>query len=503
MTGEAEWLTHDAGHLDLPPGQRKDTLWARIAQKAPSWARKGEHLGALSALKRLWPTLFAEEVAHALGSTGTAARFVVSTHTMAMAWQLDRRLRRSDAIDARLRFDLESYRADSVALPAGLIRRHYRHPLVDLARRLPDLLELADDLEDEGEAKRLRDLVKRFLADGTENPEAARAEAYYGLLLMDGDHMGRILSGDPHYAVSYRESFHPQVRAGFDRRAESNPAIAAYGKQRRALSPNRHLAVSAALNDFALHVVPAIVEREHLGRVIYAGGDDVMAMLPVADLLPAMARLRDAYSGRGDAADDWEAVRRSEKLVCRDGFAYRRGRLMRMMGEGATASCGVVIAHHQAPFGAVRRELRDAEQRAKREGGRDAFSITLVKRSGGVTRFTDKWGEPLDLLVALRDFLGGPGVSRRAAYHCLVWLKDLPRDAGPEMLGDLLAYQFERQGGARGQAVELGKRLAVLAVERPDWQAWLADFINVAEFLAREARRPDVPGQDDGREDAA
>jgi CRISPR-associated protein Cmr2 len=65
LTGETEWLTTDRRQLDLPPGQRTETLWTRIAEPdcRPAWARPGEHLGALPAIKRLWPTLFAEEVA--------------------------------------------------------------------------------------------------------------------------------------------------------------------------------------------------------------------------------------------------------------------------------------------------------------------------------------------------------------------------------------------------------------------------------------------------------
>ena len=49
------------------------------------------------------------------------------------------------------------------------------------------------------------------------------------------------------------------------------------------------------------------------GRVIYAGGDDVLAMLPVADLIPAMQRLRQAYSGQDpSSADlDWRQARRN------------------------------------------------------------------------------------------------------------------------------------------------------------------------------------------------
>ena len=242
--------------------------------------------------------------------------------------------------------------------------------------------------------------------------------------------------------------------------------------------------------------MPEVVEREHKGRVIYAGGDDVLAMLPVADLLPVMRRLREAYSGDApkDGQTDWSRVWSSRKLVCKDGFAYLRGQLMRMMG-GATASCGAVIAHHQAPLGAVLRELREAEQRAKQEGGRDAFSLAVLKRSGGALRITAKWGESIELLVKLREFLADPAVSRRAVYHSHVWLRDLPDDADPAMLGRLLGYQLRRQTARKTvlhyqDVPGLAQRLAGLAAEQTRHRRWLTDFLCVAEFLAREVRSP-------------
>jgi CRISPR-associated protein Cmr2 len=265
--------------------------------------------------------------------------------------------------------------------------------------------------------------------------------------------------------------------------------IQAYGAQPRALSPNRHLAISGALNDFSLSVVRHVVEEEHLGRVIYAGGDDVLAMLPVADLLSAMQRLRLAYSG-----DDptHEGGRDPRGLTLQKGFAMLKGKLMRMMGTQATASCGAVIAHHQAPLGAVMRELRAAEQRAKTEGGRDAFSITVIKRSGGALTLTEKWGNPLALLNSLIDFLRDPGVSRRAVYHTLEWLHDLPDPKGDgAMLESLLAYQLARQAdkSAEVQAPDLASRLAALTVTQSGQRLdWLQNFLTVAEFLAREIR---------------
>jgi CRISPR-associated protein Cmr2 len=256
------------------------------------------------------------------------------------------------------------------------------------------------------------------------------------------------------------------------------------------------------LNDFSQIVVRHVVEMEHLGKLIYAGGDDVLAMLPVADMLSCIERLRHAYSGTvpEDEAKDWSELRKEPKaLHCKGGFAYLNRRLMRMMGRNATASCGAVIAHHQAPLSAVLRELREAEKRAKTEGGRDAFSITVIKRSGGALHLTAKWGEPLALLNDMRRYLSADETSRRAVYHTLGWLRDLPDPKeNREMLESLLAYQPARQSGGdtAKQAPELARRLTALAVSQADARAWLTNFLCVAEFLARETRTAEVTNGD-------
>jgi CRISPR-associated protein Cmr2 len=495
LTGEAEWLTTDRTQLDVPAGSRKDTLWARVSERKPAWAKKGEHLSALPALKRLWPTVFAEEAGKALaagerGEQTRIDRFVVSTHTMALASNLkslDKKLSAPGAGD-RIR-DFVTSNDCAPALPRSLAALRG-----SLAASIPaalDRLRDSDDSEDEVKLRELEGEIKALLGH--------KPETYYALLMMDGDRMGAILSGDEKTgtAIPYRESFHPQVQKGFDEHAARQPLIKQYGAQKRPISPNRHLAISGALNDFSQTVVRHVVEKEHLGRVIYSGGDDVLAMLPVADLLSTMQRLRYAYSG----IDPEHEGGRHHGLTLQKGFAalaVGEGQnqslksLMRMMGQTATASCGAVIAHHQAPLGAVMRELRAAEKSAKTEGGRDAFSITVIKRSGGTLYLTEKWGEPVKLLGDLRDFLADEGTSRRAVYNSLEWLTDLPDPKNkPEMLESLLAYQLARQtnGHAKAQAPRLAERLAKLASEQPkDGLNWLENFLTVAEFLARETR---------------
>jgi len=511
LTGESEWLTDHPDHLDIPAGKRRsrkdqrgfkegehvETLWTRVADEKPAWAKKGEHLGGLSAVKRLWPTWFKEEVDKALaagerGEQKDIGRFVVSTHTMALAHQLDQWLRNGG--QGGEGFDIDEDKR--VALPRKLMA-HKNRKALELAARLPGLLDAASDSNDEAAYESARKQVCALLAKGADKGDEVKLETYYALIMMDGDHMGAILAGEEKTAISYRDSFHPQVQKGFDDHAARQPLIRQYGNQARPVSPNRHLAISGALNDFSQTLVRHVVEQEHLGRVIYAGGDDVLAMLPVADLLSAMQRLRHAYSGDDPEHQDgvWQG------LTLQKGFAAikRGGRLqvMRMMGATATASCGAVIAHHQAPLGAVMRELRAAEKRAKEQGGRDAFSITIIKRSGGALHLTEKWGEPTLLLNELRDFLAEPGVSRRAVYHTLEWLKEheLPvPDGDGAMLQTLLAYQLDRQTDkhadqAKAQVPDLAQRLTTLTLRQPESRIpWLRNFLSVAEFLARETR---------------
>jgi CRISPR-associated protein Cmr2 len=246
LTGEAEWLTTDREQLKLSPGQREKqkTLWAEVAKLKPAWAKKGEHLGALSAVKRVWPSLFAQEVTNELGQENQVSRFVVSTHTMSLAHQLDGALLKS----SRDNNDWRSVETGGqrVALPKRLIRKHAKNKNIEIAKQLPSLLDMASDTTDQ-DLNNAEGIIKDLL--GVE-----RLETYYALIKLDGDKMGQILSGDPENSISYKESFHPKLRAGFDKHASREPKIAAYGGQSRALSPNRHIAISSALNDYSFEV---------------------------------------------------------------------------------------------------------------------------------------------------------------------------------------------------------------------------------------------------------
>ncbi|RME76864.1 MAG: hypothetical protein D6776_00500, partial [Planctomycetota bacterium] len=275
-----------------------------------------------------------------------------------------------------------------------------------------------------------------------------------------------------------------------------------------------HAAISRALNGFALELAPRVVESLHLGKLLYAGGDDLLAMAAVDDVLSMAELLRCAYSGiepPGDVAPGGDLqLGGGHALVGRGD----RRRLLRAMGRRASGSCGIVIAHHTAPLAVVLRELRAAERRAKEAGGRDAVSIALIKRAGGMTHWTTRWGlrceageaeEPrpsaLAIARALRDALRA-ALTRQTTYHILQWLEGIEEAGGaeslvPGLLRALLVRQFLRHrvpGADEAKLRGLADRIVDLVHDaslRPCGTgpvAQLRALFTVAEFLARESR---------------
>ena len=510
LCGEREWLTDDATQLSIPAGQRRDTTWAtKVGQFG---IKKGEHLCGVCTMKRLWPKLFADSLKDVLGEKPD--RFVISTHTMALATSLDRlvdadRAQTTEKLNALSReFNIASN--EPTTLPKSL---HTRLRALDdhtaaILKRLPSALD--EERSEEGENRIAQRLEALF---------GAKPETYYALIQMDGDHMGAWLAGNEiKYQRKFPETWHPQVRNSLDR-FRSDPAVDAYLKSYRPASPARHAAISAALNDFSTHVAPHIVETVFKGKLLYAGGDDLLAMVSVDDLLPAMLILRAAYSGAGDVTGlpdniDLKGLRLSK------GYVQLKGRLMPMMGGRATASIGAIVAHHQAPLSAVLRQLRLSEQAAKAHG-RNAFCLRVMKRGGGEVgikaRFWDAASDspslkdtPLGFVLRLADVLANSDFSRRAIYKAQEWLSALPPrpthdDADwREMVATYLAYQFDRQKGIQSlarEAVVLACNdvapsvLATTARAEHREAIALENLLVTAEFFAREGRAFSIAGR--------
>ncbi len=286
--------------------------------------------------------------------------------------------------------------------------------------------------------------------------------AYYAILMMDGDHMGRWLRGDQSPTV--RDALAEKLRRYY----EGLPQAAEGLRARRPLGPAMQMALSEALTNFALHAVPRIV-REHQGTLIYAGGDDVLALLPTTTALACAVALQQAY--RQDWDDD--------------------GRLF--MGERATLSAGLAAVHYKEDLRVSLQAARNAEKLVK-QTGRNALGLRIVRRSGEDSSVVVGWSEVAQVQALVDDFLGDGqrrGASDRWAYRLraeLPTLQGLPQTAFEAELCRLLARMEQPPEGFSDRVVELWKQYSDFCTQLNRQIEPLASFVTLcqsASFLAR------------------
>jgi len=545
LTGEAEWLTHDRTMLGLNRRERlKQSVWGRVSGRFG--IKHGEHLSATATLKRLWPKLFADDVSSFLGLAEgeRLRRYSVSTHALAVSTSMEAWMRSGlDDIKVASLEQLVDDNGEVSSLPRRVLttlrkqglERGLRHRAAAALKRLPAEMDFRREDTETGADQRLAHFESQL-----QQVLGTRPEGYYALIQMDGDRMGGWLAGnEDDYRLSYRDTWHTKVQAGTAALQHRMPGLEPYLDALRPSSPGRHIAISQALNDFSTHLARHIVEDCCKGKLLYAGGDDVLALVAVDDLFDCMQLLRLAYSGIAPGAGSgltdhiaaFEAcgngtLNRSSdaRLLLGRGFAYLRGRnggvgrLMTLMGHKATASMGAVVAHHSAPLAMVLRELKASESRAK-AAGRDAYCLRVLKRGGGEVSVLSPWwaktsddpARPQDqrlqpltersglaLMGRLAQALAATAFSRGAIYRAQLWFEGLtdgpplphsPQAAAQwrEQLAGMLAHQFRQQSGSAELAREIVAHVCeVMKSSRPLQD--IDNFLVTSEFFAREAR---------------
>ncbi len=188
---------------------------------------------------------------------------------------------------------------------------------------------------------------------------------WWAIIVADGDGMGKYVSGSK--LKRYQEYLNLDV-------LNSQPAnFNELLETRKRMGPATHVGLNRALLDFSNRLVPYLTEQRFCGKVVYSGGDDVLAVLPLADLPEYLLSLRAAWCGDVDPytgedpnirflADGgyWQPQAKAGKLC---GLPNRP---LFTMGEGATMSAGIVIAHKSVPLPTVLESLWSAEKdRAK------------------------------------------------------------------------------------------------------------------------------------------
>ena len=203
-------------------------------------------------------------------------------------------------------------------------------------------LEKYNYFKDDNSLNKAKQKLKEFYdikPDKNKDIELGKPSKYYALLILDGDNMGKWLSGAFLENASELEKFQK--------------------------------ALSNALGDYAAEV-ESIVERkikQPKGKLVYAGGDDVLAFVNLEQLFEILTDL-------GAEFPNFKEKKEFDKFT---------------ITKDATASCGVVIAHYKTPLSEVLKWARRMMHEAKDKGDRNAIGIAVLKHSGEINKTILKW----------------------------------------------------------------------------------------------------------------
>lgn len=153
---------------------------------------------------------------------------------------------------------------------------------------------------------------------GEDDDHIQEPQPYFAILVADGDRMGELIS--------------------------------------RQEDPEAHRRLSQTLDTFA-QKARKIVQKYH-GFMVYSGGDDVLAFLPV-----------------------------NQAIACAQDLSEEFRHQVR-----GTLSAGLAVVHYREPLSISLENAREAEKAAK-NGGRDALAVALHTRGGAPITVVRKWDD--------------------------------------------------------------------------------------------------------------
>lgn len=198
---------------------------------------------------------------------------------------------------------------------------------------------------------------------------------YYAILLGDGDFMGRALN--------------------------------------QLTTPEAHRRFSQILSQFAESMQPLIESDQYGGALIYAGGDDVLALLPLHTAVSCAVAIKEAFNNKMELLiEEINKILNQPKLQNKPTF-----------------SAGIAIAHHLEPLEDALALARQAEQAAKAiDQDKNALAISLDKRSGVTRTLVDKWKPLVPNLEKIVDFYQTGNLPHGLPYHLQKMIQELGGD---------------------------------------------------------------------------
>ena len=321
-----------SGYIRSQQRKLQDDFWKAIGAREDNLdLEPGERLCAIAFIKRFFPAVAEQAIGRKLDPRGWPSTVTIAALSWMRKIKDDPDARTAALAHAILVKDEPGATVSSVDRIQLL--KEFPQELKSFAKLSGNFLNrtaLANEantpLKPNSDRKQLLDELRK-LEDATQD----RAGNFYALLLMDGDSMGALIR--EHGATK----------------------------------------VTASLTDFSTKVPDTVKKKD--GITIYAGGDDLLALLPLDRALDAAIEIHQLYAG------------------C---FPKE---------TPATVSAAIVFAHYRCTFRRVLASAHDLlDNVAKDKTGRDSLAIRVLKPGGQ----TCEWSAPFSQLSKIAPHIFKP-----------------------------------------------------------------------------------------------
>jgi len=252
---------------------------------------------------------------------------------------------------------------------------------------------------------------------------------WYVLASGDGDGMGDWLRGDK------MQPYQDYVQSDLLRQTlpeADQSSLENFLEQKKRMGPATHAALSRALLDFSNQLVPYLTEKRYAGRLIYSGGDDVLAYNNLWEWDDWLWDIHQCFQGAADPEvdrlkdSDGNLPVECQYFQTEGGYWSWKGdrsilteRPLFTMGCKASISFGITIAHHSVPLAIALENLWDAEKEAKKhvdanDDQKDAVQVRVLYGNGNILKATSKF-EVFNLWRSLLTLSADPALFEQAA----------------------------------------------------------------------------------------
>lgn len=363
-----------SGYIQTPwQGQKEQlTFWQGLQKHkklGPLELRDSERLCAISLIKRLFPRLSTDNLKKTIGwvpggNPSAVGNWPSTAYMAAIPWL-------NNVVATKMTNTLNSYAQtvnqavgddfykrlkseqatnihglDSLGKAAKLDGNLFHFDALDNHRATPLSFKVRKDpLMEPDNEKRARKKIRKKLHEISKILDHKDAQPFYALLVMDGDNMGKLLQ---------------------------NKNV-----------DQENTNISASLMAFTQKT--AAIVHKHQGVLLYAGGDDVLAMVSMQTAIECARELHKAYT---DTFAENKALAPHKTLF--------------------TASASIVYAHFHTPLKSVLQHGHQAlDIIAKEKNCRDSLVLTVLKPEGITAQWVGRFPMAAGMLNLIDEVKDG------------------------------------------------------------------------------------------------